>query len=94
MVEFNPSSTVSRVVRQVSSDLAGEAVILHIDSGLYYGLNSVGQHVWNALVEPHTVDELATSVRATFQVDEETCRRDLLRLLDELCRAGLVRAVG
>ena len=37
---------------QVSCDLAGEAAILNIKSGVYYGLDPVGARIWNLMQEP------------------------------------------
>jgi hypothetical protein len=34
---------------QVSCDLAGDAAILDIKSGIYYGLTAVGAWIWNLM---------------------------------------------
>ena len=35
----------------VSRDLEGEAVILNLDSGTYFGLDRVGTRIWSLLQE-------------------------------------------
>lgn len=45
----------SRVVAgraQVSCDLGGEAAILHLTTGTYYGLDPVGARIWTLLEQP------------------------------------------
>jgi len=37
---------------QVSCDLAGEAAILNLKNGVYYGLDPVGARIWNLIQEP------------------------------------------
>jgi hypothetical protein len=73
----------------VFRDLDGEAVILDLESGTYFGLNAVGARIWQ-LVERHN------GLRAVF---EDLCREydaapdvlehDLLALVAELERARL-----
>ena len=55
----NPLSLQSVVVagaRQVSCDLAGEAAILHLGSGTYYGLDPVGTRIWALEVAPDRLE--------------------------------------
>ena len=79
--------------RQVSTTAEGEAVILHMDSGTYYGLDRVGTRVWDLLTEPRTLGELRDSVVAQFAVDPDRAENDLRRLLDDLRGQGLVEEV-
>jgi len=75
---------------QVSSDLAGEAVILDLKSGVYYGLNSVGASIWNLIQEPRTINEVRNAILAQYEVESEQCDRDLLALLQKLEAEGLI----
>jgi hypothetical protein len=75
---------------QVSCELEGEAVILALDEGVYYGLDPVGSHVWAMLERERTVEELRDAVVAAFEVEPATAEADLLDLLRELAERGLV----
>lgn len=79
---------------QVSAELEGEAVILGLADGVYYGLDGVGALVWERLREPRSVAELVGAVTAAFDVDAETAERDLLALLRELAERGLVEVAS
>ena len=46
----------------VSCSLGDEAAILHMKSGVYYGLDPVGARVWSMLLEPRTVEELRETI--------------------------------
>ena len=83
------ASVVARQ-EQVSSDLAGETVILDLKSGVYYGLNSVGASIWNLIQEPKTVNEVREALLAKYKVEPEQCDRDLLALLEQLEAEGLI----
>jgi hypothetical protein len=75
---------------QVSTELEGEAVILHLGDGVYYGLNPVGARLWSLLEEPRTVAELRDTLVAEYEVDAQTAERDVLALMDELMERGLL----
>lgn len=83
-------SVVVATQHQVSSDLGGEAVILDLDSGVYFGLNQVGAVIWSLLREPRTLAEIEGAILAEYEVESARCRADLLRLLGELEAERLV----
>jgi len=80
--------TVTQV--QISCEVNDEAVILHFDSGNYFGLNDVGTLVWKMIKEPRSVRELRDAITREYEVEPERCERDLLDLLGELRERGLI----
>jgi hypothetical protein len=83
-------TTVVAVPDQVSSRLDDETVLLELKKGTYYGLNSVGSLIWDLIQQPQIVETLYSAVLEQYSVDSETCKRDVLRLIEELRTAGLV----
>lgn len=75
---------------QVSCDLGGEAAILNIKNGVYYGLDPVGARVWNLLQEPRRVAEVRDAVAGEYDVEPARCERDLITLLEKLLAEGLI----
>lgn len=75
---------------QVSSDLAGESVILNLKTGMYFGLNEVGASVWNLLQQPRSVTDICTQILEEYEVESEQCERDVLTLLHELIESDLI----
>lgn len=75
---------------QVSSQLVDETVILNLQNGTYYGLNSVGALIWSLIQQPRTLDELCAAVTAQYAVDDATCARDIIALLHDLASHSLV----
>jgi len=72
----------------------GETVILNLHDGNYYGLNRVGAEVWGWLREPKTLDQLESLVTAQFNVQSETARADLTKLLSDLQARKLIEVAG
>jgi hypothetical protein len=86
-------SVVVATSSQVSCELADEVMILNLNDGVYYGLDAVGTRIWELLQEQRPVTEMRDTLLAEFEVTEERCERDLLRLLNELIEARLVEVV-
>src|SRR5688500_5669051 len=80
-----PLSTQVVAIRdQISCDLEGEAVILHLREGVYYGLNEVASKVWRLVQEPRTITEIRDALLADYEVEPDDLTRDLLELLSRL----------
>jgi Coenzyme PQQ synthesis protein D (PqqD) len=75
---------------QISSDLEGETILLHMTSGLYYGLNDVGVKIWTLIQTPQTLAELRQTLLSEYEVTPEDCDRELKELLTNLSEADLI----
>jgi hypothetical protein len=83
-------SIVVAATDQVSCDLGGEAAILNIKNGVYYGLDPIGAQVWNLIQKPHRVAEIREAVVRDYDVEPERCERDVITLLESLLAEGLI----
>lgn len=83
-------TTVVATPDQVSAELAGEAVILDMKSGMYYGLNPVGVRIWELIANPCRVSDVKAVLLDEYDVDPDRCERDLLAILKELSDKGLI----
>ena len=90
---MNLQSTVRLSRNQVSCDLGGEAAILNLKSGIYFGLNPVGATIWKLLDEPRTIGDIRAVILEGYAVEPERCEQDLFQLLDELNRNGLIELI-
>ena len=90
-IEFSTVVVASK--DQISCELGGEAAILNLKEGFYYGLDEVGSAVWQMLAEPRRVSEIRDELLDLYEVDVEKCSADLIRLLDELRTRGLIQVL-
>ena len=74
----------------ISRDLDGEAVILNLESGKYFGLNEVGARIWSLLKESKSVKEILDTLLNEYDVEAERCEHELLTLLNDLSENGLI----
>lgn len=86
-------STVVAATGQVSADLDGEAVILGLSNGVYYGLDPVGTFVWSAVKERVRVRDVRDAILKEYEVEADRCERDLLDLLEKMQSEGLIDVV-
>jgi Coenzyme PQQ synthesis protein D (PqqD) len=87
---ISDQSVVVAAKDQVSCDLAGEAAILNVKTGVYYGLDPVGARIWNLMQDPRAVIEIQTAITNEYDVEPERCASDLVGLLEKLLAEGLI----
>ena len=86
---LSAQSIVVRNVALMDAEIDGEVVALNVDRGTCHGLNKVGSRIWKMLAEPRRVSDVCASLVSEYEVDDETCERQVLDLLD-----GLRRTLG
>ena len=90
MCRISMQSTVCAAKNQVSCDLAGEAVILSLDQGMYYSMNPVGARIWSMIQMSISVKEIRDTIISEYEIGAEICEADLLAILEDLEREGLI----
>jgi len=81
---------VARCTGLSEAELDGELLGLHVERGTCYGFNGTATRVWKMLDSPKRLSEVRDVLMREFEVDAETCERDLKELLRDLERDGLV----
>lgn len=87
---MNPTDRFPVSPHAVARDLGDELIVLNLQSGQYYSLNDVGKLVWEQLQQGGQRHTILDAVMATFDVDADSARRDLDKLLEELISKGLI----
>jgi hypothetical protein len=73
-----------------STVLDREAVLLNLESGVYYTLNPVGTAIWDLLDGERSLGKILDAVCERFDVSEPVARRDVAALASQLRREGLI----
>lgn len=75
------------------SNLQEESVILNLDSERYYGLDDVGTRFLSVLNTADSIEAAFVVLRDEYDVDAQSLRHDLLELVEDLVKQGiLIRA--
>ena len=94
ILQMRPDTIVVASKDQVSSDLAGETVLLGMKTARYYGLADVGARIWSLVREPISVATISETIAREYDVAPDRCHADVLRFLEELASHGLIEVAG
>ncbi len=71
----------------IQSKIGDEVAMLDMDSGFYFGLNSVASIIWGKLEKPISLEEVINELLDEYNIDRDTCENDTrafwLQLLDK-----------
>lgn len=67
-----------------------DGVLLNLTTGYYYTLNEVGRFFWESLDGRKKLSEIHGDLLERYDVDGGEARRDLLELVEDLRKEGLV----
>jgi Coenzyme PQQ synthesis protein D (PqqD) len=94
MAPFPSADSCVQINEQVLfQELEGEAVLLNLETGFYYGLDVVGTRIWELLKQQRQIPSVIESVVQEFDVIEKRCAEDLFRFLAELEKNDLITIV-
>jgi len=71
--------------------LGGEAVLLNLASGTYFGLDEVGTRMWQLMSEHGSTDKVVEAMLEEYEVAESVLQSDLDKLVKDLTDNGLVK---
>ncbi len=91
MIDLNSRIQLSNEV--LIQEIEGEAVLLDLRSEQYFGLDEVGLCLWRQLEADSSLRAAHAQLLDAFEVEPDVLERDLLALLADLERAGLVEVL-
>ena len=71
-------------------ELDGEAVVLNLDTGIYFGLDAVGTRIWRLLEERKPLKTVLETLVDEYDAPPERLRNDLLAFVERLSGKGLL----
>ncbi len=84
--------TVRRADGLLTADVGGELLMMSVEQGRYFNLNSVGSRIWELLAAPVAVDGLVDALTAEYDVTPAEARQEVQRFLGALRERGLLVA--
>jgi hypothetical protein len=71
-------------------DLEGEAVLLNLKNGQYYGLDENSFHMYKALISSPSVETARAVLMQEYDVEPDRLKADLDQFLKHLLENGLI----
>lgn len=91
-MSFTGDTMIMRSDTTLSSIIDGEAVLIGIETGRYYGLDAIGTAIWNRIEQPCRVDALCAGLAEEFDGDPAVIAEETRAFIDLLAARDLVRA--
>jgi hypothetical protein len=82
---------VSRCGDLMSAPVDREIVFLHPTADSYVALDEIGRRVWDLLERPRRIADLVGVLEEEFEAPAGAIERDVVALIEELERDGIVR---
>lgn len=75
-------------------DMDGETVMMDMESGNYFGVNSVGSHIWEILETQNSIEAIVDSVQRTFEIEEGMdVQDDVLTFLNDMQEQKIIEVM-
>jgi hypothetical protein len=65
-----------------------------MDSGFYFGLNSVASIIWGKLEKEVSFDEIISDLLNEYNIDKLTCENETKIFLDQLLTKNIIKEVS
>lgn len=75
----------------LQSEIDGETIMMSIDNGKYYGLNTVASRIWELLKSEPLFSEILDTLTAEYNVEREKCASDTQEFLNHLIENKLIK---
>lgn len=88
--KINKDSIIKRRHDLDCTDLDGEVVMMDLDEGLYFSLNSVASDIWSMIETDTSVSKVITNLLSQYDIDEKTCHLNVIDFLGKLNDCNLI----
>ena len=73
-----------------TTDIDGDKVMMDLEKGQYFALNSVGSRIWEEIQSPVKISDVVNTLLSEYDVDRETCEKSVIEFIEGLNSAGLL----
>lgn len=89
------ANTLPKIARHpdmLSAEIGGEAVMMSIEKGAYFGLNPVATRIWELIEQPRTEAELVAVLLDEYEVTAEQLASDVATFVADMIERGIAQA--
>ena len=91
---MNASTRLRHSANAAFETVAGEAILIHLQTGVYYSLNEVGTVFWEMLDGVKTIGDCAAQIAGEYDAPAEAIAADLLEISVDLVKEDLAETAG
>ncbi|MEL7444631.1 MAG: PqqD family protein [Pseudomonadota bacterium] len=86
-------SKIAKTDQCILAEADDDLVLLSLADGRFYALKETGRRAWELLDEHSTLSTLVSAMQLEFEIDNETCARELTDLLMSLKEREFITVV-
>ena len=83
---LTPTTILARNPEIIANEIDDEIVMMSIEEGSYFGLNSIGSIIWQELEEAKSVESIISILLERFDVEEKTCREETIAFIESMIK--------
>ena len=76
----------------VQTQMGDETVLLHLESGIYFGMDPVGSQIWEQIRAGKAANEICAAIAQEYDVPLKTVEEDARVFLSHLLENGIAKA--
>lgn len=77
----------------ISAELDGELVLMHMNSGEYFGMDKTTTKMWTLLENPKTKEVLVNDLTQVYDVEKDRCEEDITPVLTNMVNRGFLKTI-
>jgi len=89
-MQISLNQKISLSTKVLAQELAGECVLLNLQSQEYFLQNEVGTNMFSVLTESDSIHTAYETLQKEYDVEPEQLKQDLVKFIEQLIKAGLV----
>ena len=74
----------------VETEIDGELILMHIDSGRFFGMKETSLVIWKLLDEYEDTDDITSALLELYSASQADCADDVMKFIVDIDRAGFV----
>lgn len=90
MAEISIETRVKLNEDVLFQEVQGDAVLLDLKTGVYFGLDKVGTRIWQLMGDKGELSGVVAQMEQEFDVERERCEGDVISLARRLEEEGLI----
>jgi len=91
MLEIKSQNKIILNQELLQSEIDGETIMMSIDNGKYYGLNTVASRIWELIKKEPLFEELINTLISEYNIDKKQCETETIDFLQNLLENKLIK---
>jgi hypothetical protein len=89
---FDPNDCYEPCAERAAADVIdGEAIIINLETGVYYSMQGIGGRIWSMLTDRRPAGSMIDEIVLSYDVTVEQAANDLAVILQQLLGEGLIQ---